>query len=182
MLYGYYEISVKICRGISSFYDSGRWVCWYNKRGTVSNFLSLTWWKSLGSQRLFKAPYIDWQKSRYNCESYSWYHAEDGFETENARRQCNDGALSMAGVKNDVAARINLMNEVALYNDHYGHALNLAVNDYIRNMKNLNDVWVNVLEYLRACNIFYLINGPRIMFGIFDLHMLKKGILSYQTT
>ena len=24
------------------------------------------------------------------------------------------------------------------------------------------------LEYLRTCNIFYLINGPRVTFGIFD--------------
>ena len=41
---------------------------------------------------------------------------------------------------------------------------------------------LKVLEYLRTCNIFYLINGPRVTFGIFDCHMLKKGILSYQTT
>ena len=38
-----------------------------------------------------------------------------------------------------------------------------------------------VLEYLRTCNMFYLINGPCVTFGIFDWHMLKKGILSYQT-
>ena len=41
---------------------------------------------------------------------------------------------------------------------------------------------IKVLEYLRTCNILYLINGPRVTFGIFDRHMLKKGILSYQTT
>ena len=41
---------------------------------------------------------------------------------------------------------------------------------------------VKVLEYLRTCNIFDLKNGPRVTFGIFDGHMLKKGILSYQTT
>ena len=35
-----------------------------------------------------------------------------------------------------------------------------------------------VLEYLRTCNIFYLINAPHVTFGIFDWHMLKKGILS----
>ena len=46
----------------------------------------------------------------------------------------------------------------------------------------LNDTkLIKVLEYLRTCNIFYLISGPRVTFGIFDLHMLKKGILSYQT-
>ena len=30
------------------------------------------------------------------------------------------------------------------------------------------DFSVKVLEYLRTCNIFYLINGLRITFGIFD--------------
>ena len=29
-------------------------------------------------------------------------------------------------------------------------------------------VFFKVLEYFRLCNIFYLINGPRVMFGIFD--------------
>ena len=43
--------------------------------------------------------------------------------------------------------------------------------------------WViKVLEYLRTCIIFYLINGLRNTFGIFDWHKSKKGILSYQTT
>ena len=41
---------------------------------------------------------------------------------------------------------------------------------------------LKVLEYLRTCNIFYLINEPSIMFDIIDWHMLKKDILSYQTT
>ena len=41
---------------------------------------------------------------------------------------------------------------------------------------------LKVLKYLRTCYIFYLINEPSIMFGIIDRHMLKKGILSYQTT
>ena len=27
---------------------------------------------------------------------------------------------------------------------------------------------LKVLEYLHTCNIFYLINGPRVTFGIFD--------------
>ena len=40
---------------------------------------------------------------------------------------------------------------------------------------------LKVLEYLRTCNIFYLINGPQVTLGIFDWHMLKKGSLSYQT-
>ena len=38
------------------------------------------------------------------------------------------------------------------------------------------------LEYFHTCNMFYVINGPRVTFGIFDCRMLKNGILSYQTT
>ena len=56
----------------------------------------------------------------------------------------------MAGVKNGVAGKIKLMNEDALYTHCYGHALNLAVNDSIRNTKDLNNVWVMLKE---ICNI-----------------------------
>ena len=34
--------------------------------------------------------------------------------------------------------------------------------------------YIKVLEYLCTCNIFCLINGPRVTFGIFDWHMLKR--------
>ena len=73
-----------------------------------------------------------------------------GLKIKNARRQCYDGASTMAGVKNGVAAKIKLMNEAALYTYCYGHALNLAVNDCIRNTKDLNDVWVMLKE---ICNL-----------------------------
>ena len=46
----------------------------------------------------------------------------------------------------------------------------------------LGNAAFKVLEYLRTCNIVYLINGPGVTFRIFDWHMLKKGILSYQIT
>ena len=46
----------------------------------------------------------------------------------------------------------------------------------------LSTWFLKVLECLWTCSIFYLINWRRVMFGIFDLSMLKKGILSYQTT
>ena len=35
-----------------------------------------------------------------------------GLKIENARGQCYDGALTMAGVKNGVAAKIKLLNSV----------------------------------------------------------------------
>ena len=69
---------------------------------------------------------------------------------ENARGQCYEGASTMAGVKNGVAAKIKLLNDAALYTHCYGHALNLAMNDCIRNTKDLNDVWVMLKE---ICNL-----------------------------
>ena len=36
------------------------------------------------------------------------------------------------------------------------------------NIKLLSEANVKVLEYLRTCHIFYLTNGPRVTFGIFD--------------
>ena len=73
-----------------------------------------------------------------------------GLKIENARRQCYDGASTMAGVKNGVAAKMKLLNKGALHTHCYGHALNLAVNDFIRNAKDLNDVWVMLKE---ICNL-----------------------------
>ena len=76
-------------------------------------------------------------------------HRKD-LKIKNARGQCYDGASTMAGVKNGVEAKIKVMNEAALYTHCYGHALNLAVNDCIRNTKDLNDVWVMLKE---ICNL-----------------------------
>ena len=63
-----------------------------------------------------------------------------GLKIKNARGQCYGRASTIAGVKNGVAAKIKLMNEAALYTHCYGHALNLAVNDYIRNTRYILEV------------------------------------------
>ena len=63
-----------------------------------------------------------------------------GLKMENASRQCYDGASTMAGVKNGIAAKIKLLNDTALYTHCNGHALNLALNECIRNTKDLNNV------------------------------------------
>ena len=60
------------------------------------------------------------------------------------------GHRQLHGVKNGVAAKIKLLRDFALYTRCYGHALNLAVNDCIRNTKDLNDVWVMLKE---ICNL-----------------------------
>ena len=65
-----------------------------------------------------------------------------GLKIENVRGQCYDEASTMARVKNGVAAKIKILNDAALYTHCYGHALNLAASDCIRNTKDLNDVWV----------------------------------------
>ena len=53
----------------------------------------------------------------------------------------------MAGV----AAKIKLLNDAALYTHSYGHALDLAVNDCIRNTKDLNDIWGYAERNLQPC-------------------------------
>ena len=73
-----------------------------------------------------------------------------GLKIKNARGQFRDGASTMAGVKNGIAAKIKLINEAALYTHCYGHVLNLAVNDCIRSTKDLSDVWVMLKD---ICNL-----------------------------
>ena len=73
-----------------------------------------------------------------------------GLKIKNARGQCYDGASTMAVVKNGVRAKIKLLNDAALYSHCYSHALNLAVNDCIRNTKDVNDAWVMLKE---ICNL-----------------------------
>ena len=78
MLYSYYGISTKIYRNHNLFYDNGRRMCCYNKRGTVSNLHSLGQWKFWGSWSFCRSPSIKWWKSKYKSESYLWHQIEDG--------------------------------------------------------------------------------------------------------
>ena len=59
--------------------------------------------------------------------------------TENCRGQCYDGASSMSGRKSGVAKQIMDLEHRALYTHCYGHALNLAVGDSIKNIKIMED-------------------------------------------
>ena len=75
-----------------------------------------------------------------------------GLKIENARGQCYDGASTMSGAKNGGrCSKIKLLNDAALYTHCYGHALDLAVNDCIRNTKDLNDVWGYAERNLQPC-------------------------------
>ena len=49
------------------------------------------------------------------------------------RRQCYDGASNMAGIRNGVAKKIRDEEHRALFTHCYGHSLNLAVSDTIKN-------------------------------------------------
>lgn len=55
------------------------------------------------------------------------------------RGQCYDGAANMAGHRNGVAAQIPIVEPRALYMHCYGHSLNLAMCDTIKNCKLTRD-------------------------------------------
>ena len=57
----------------------------------------------------------------------------------NCRGQCYDGASNMSGVRHGVATQFLSEEPRALYNHCYGHALNLAVRDTIKQVKLLRD-------------------------------------------
>ena len=57
----------------------------------------------------------------------------------NARGQCYDGAKNMYGIKNDVSNKILSENPKAFFARCFGHALNLAVGDMVKNARFLKD-------------------------------------------
>ena len=57
----------------------------------------------------------------------------------NARGQCNDGAKIMCGIKNGVSNKILSENPKAFFTRCFGHALNLAVGDMVKNVRFLKD-------------------------------------------
>ncbi|XP_057312165.1 zinc finger MYM-type protein 1-like [Hydractinia symbiolongicarpus] len=65
---------------------------------------------------------------------------------ENARGQCYDGAASMAGHRSGVATQIKSLNEKCLYTHCYGHALNLAVGDVIKEIPELKEAFGTAYE------------------------------------
>jgi len=62
---------------------------------------------------------------------------QDGlFQLNRCREQCYDAAGPMAGSKSRVATRILSEEPKALYTHCYGHSLNLAVCDTVKNCEN----------------------------------------------
>ncbi|XP_052249555.1 zinc finger MYM-type protein 1-like [Dreissena polymorpha] len=62
------------------------------------------------------------------------------------RGQCYDGASNMTGAKRGVATNILAKEERAVFTHCYGHALNLAVGDCVRQCKLLRDTMDTVHE------------------------------------
>ena len=65
------------------------------------------------------------------------------------RGQCYDGAANMAGSRNGVATQISRMEERAVFTHCYGHALNLAVADVLKECSSVRDVLDTVGEISR---------------------------------
>ena len=59
----------------------------------------------------------------------------------NARGQCYDGAKNMRGIKNGVSNKILSENAKVFFIRCFGHALNLAVDDMVKNVRFLKTVW-----------------------------------------
>ena len=57
----------------------------------------------------------------------------------NARGQCYDGAKNMCDIKNGVSNKILSENPEAFFTRCFGHALNLAVGDMVKNARFLKD-------------------------------------------
>ena len=57
----------------------------------------------------------------------------------NAPGQCYDGAKNMCGIKNGVSNKILSENPKAFFTRCFGHALNLAVGDMVKNVRFLKD-------------------------------------------
>ena len=87
---------------------------------------------------------------------------------EDARGQCYDEASAMSGCKKGVAAVTKSISEKYLFTHCYGHALNLAVGDCIRNEKLLAETFDTIKE---VCN--FVKKSPKR-----DTHLKMLGDLA----
>ena len=61
-------------------------------------------------------------------------------DLHNCRGQCYDGAANMAGSRTGTATQLRHVEERAIFTHCYGHALNLAVADVVKQSKVIRDV------------------------------------------
>ena len=62
-----------------------------------------------------------------------------GLSVQNCRGQCYDGANNMVSCKSGVATQIQKKEPRAILTHCYGHSLQLAVGDMVREVRNLRD-------------------------------------------
>eukprot|EP00731_Ephydatia_muelleri_P025509 Em0017g592a len=67
-------------------------------------------------------------------------------DLHNCRGQCYDGAASMAGSRTGTATQLHQVEERAIFTHCYGHALNLAVADVVKESRMVRDVLDTVRE------------------------------------
>ena len=75
----------------------------------------------------------------------------DECETE-CRGQCYDDASNMSGSRNGVATQIMTEEKLAVYTHCYGHALNLAVGEAIKQSKVCRDSMETAFEFSKLIN------------------------------
>ena len=76
---------------------------------------------------------------------------------KNCRGQCYDGASNISGAKNGVAKQIRDREPRAVYTHWYGHALNLAVGDTVKQSKIMRDALDTTYEmsnFLQNATVF----------------------------
>lgn len=69
-----------------------------------------------------------------------------GLLLSQCRGQCYDGTFNMAGCRNGVATQIQAKEKRAILTHCYGHALNLAVSDSIKQSKICQDAMDSAFE------------------------------------
>ena len=91
---------------------------------------------------------------------------------ENCSGQCNDGASSMSGQKSGVAKMMMDLEHQALYTHCYGHALNLATQDSIKDIKIMEDTLDTTYEINKLIK-----NLPNVkQFSKHDINTRSPGI------
>ncbi|XP_065903857.1 zinc finger MYM-type protein 1-like [Dysidea avara] len=90
------------------------------------------------------------------------------------RGQCYDGASSMCGIRNGVAKQIMDLEPRALYTHCYGHSLNLAASDVVKQSKILQDALDTTREITKL--IKYSPRRDNIFQGIQDMMSATENL------
>ena len=70
----------------------------------------------------------------------------------NCRSQCHDGTKNMVGIRSGVATLIQREEPCAIMTHCYGHSLQLAVGDIVKQMKTMSDALDTTNEITKLFN------------------------------